>query len=246
MPYTPRPYGYPFDHDYQKRTQTDRTKTGLLLLIIGLLVGPVPLVGIIGGILEILGAILVVLGRNAFGKPHSNYAIWSVIIYIVGSVVIIASAFVFDFSLALARLGTNGQGLTSDAISSAINTLLIGALVGALVTGFATVLFTYALQETLGRVLLWVGYVASLIVGIVVFSDVSSTITTVVQQALTGGIYNPAPISNLQARIRTLQLLGFVPALIYSAAYYLVWSRIGRGEIPSQGVEPSTLSSSRL
>ena len=85
-PYTPRahtydtPTAFSYDDDvnYHKRREIDRTKTGLLLLIVGLLVGPVPFIGIIGGILEIIGAILVILGRNAFGKPHSNYAIWSV------------------------------------------------------------------------------------------------------------------------------------------------------------------------
>src|SRR5215470_15878766 len=43
------------------------TDRGLLLLAIGLVIGPIPLIGILGLILALIGAIFVMVGRNAFG-----------------------------------------------------------------------------------------------------------------------------------------------------------------------------------
>jgi hypothetical protein len=81
------------------RTQgISRTKTGLLLLIIGLLIGPIPFVGIIGGILVLVGAILVIIGRRPFGPAHSRNTIRSVIIYVVGIAVVIIGSIAFTLS----------------------------------------------------------------------------------------------------------------------------------------------------
>ena len=61
--------------EHDKTQGISRTKTGLLLLIIGLLIGPIPLVGIIGSILDLIGAILVIVGRSPFGPEHSRNTI---------------------------------------------------------------------------------------------------------------------------------------------------------------------------
>lgn len=258
QPQVARPPGlYPsaastYAYDYasgQKRTQVDRTKTGLLLLIIGIVLAPVPFIGAIGGILALIGAIMVILGRDAFGRPHSNYTIWSVILYVVGFVVIFASGVTFGFSIATAALGTSGATI-SDTLTAAIDNLLIGIIIGGAITGFGTVLFTYALQETIGRVLLWIGYASALVVGVLIFSVVGANIGQVVQQSLSGGVFNPAPINDLQARLRVLQLLNFVPALINASAYYRAWSRVNKGELPGESAARgpggiSTISVSR-
>ncbi len=65
------------------------------------------------------------------------------------------------------------------------------------------------------------------------FTIVGADIATVVSEAVSGGVYNPAPINDLQVQVRNLQLLDFIPAILNAAAYYLAWSRLSRGELPS-------------
>src|SRR5213592_907352 len=64
--------GLPSAWDAERRKQIDRTKTGVLLLLIGTLIGWLPIIGVLGGLLVLIGAILVILGRKAFGAAHSR------------------------------------------------------------------------------------------------------------------------------------------------------------------------------
>src|SRR5207244_12017557 len=64
--------GLPSAWDAERRKQIDRTKTGLLLLLIGGLISWIPIVGILGGLLSLIGAILGILGRKAFRFIHAR------------------------------------------------------------------------------------------------------------------------------------------------------------------------------
>jgi len=230
--------------DHDRIQGISRTKTGLQLLIIGLLIGPVPYVGIIGGIIVLVGAILVIVGRKPFGPTHSRNTIWSIIIYIVGIAIVIGASVAFALSVISATIsnsmnGTFNPSVVSQALTSSFNVLLIGAVIGGAVSGIASVLFTYALQNRNGRILLWAGYGAGLVVSIVVFLIISQQLTSVFQQATSGGAYNPAPISALQFQQSLVGLLGLIPAVLYATALYLVWSRISRGELPASRIQAS-------
>ncbi len=224
--------------DHDKTQGISRTKTGLLLLIIGLLIGPIPFVGVIGSILDLIGAILVIIGRRPFGPAHSRNTIWSVIIYVVGIAVVIIGSVAFTLSVISASInsslsGTFNQNTVSQALASSFNGLLIAAAIGGAIIGIANVLFTYAIQNRDGRIILWSAYVAGLAVSVVTILVISPLITSAFQQAVSGGRYNPAPISALQFQESVIGLLGYIPALLYAVALYLVVSRINRREIPA-------------
>src|SRR3989454_9783755 len=59
--------GLPSAWDVGRRKQIDRTKTGLLLLLIGGVLSWIPILGVFGGGLLLLRGILVVLGRKGVG-----------------------------------------------------------------------------------------------------------------------------------------------------------------------------------
>ncbi|HEV2120715.1 MAG TPA: zinc ribbon domain-containing protein [Candidatus Bathyarchaeia archaeon] len=218
------------------RTDVSRTETGLLLLIFGILLGPIPYVNFIGGILAIIGAILVILGRQAFGMRHSRFVILSLILYLVGLAIAIVNTFAFVFSLVSASLASGTSTSIGQYFSTAFNEFLIVAIVASAVSGIAVLLFTYALQTSTGKLLLWTGYVASLVTGILVFYLVSQALTNAIQQATSG---NPAntlslitSLQALQGQVQLLGLLALIPATINATAYYLVRSRIRSGELP--------------
>lgn len=229
--YPPAPGYYPPPGDYDRARQVDRTKTGVLLLMIGALLGWIPFgISFIGAILSFIGAILVIIGRKAFGAKHSRNVVVAVVLYILSIVGLIIVGIIF----AVALLGSILPGTlpTAAALQGAIDTLLIGSIITAFIAGFAQVLFTYEIQDQTGRILLFAGLGASVALQIAIYFLISPLIATAIADALAGGTYSSIPIADLQAQMNTYALLGVVANLLWAAAYFLVWSRINRGEIP--------------
>ena len=228
--------GLPSAWDAERRKQIDRTKTGLLLLLIGGLISWIPIIGILGGLLSLIGAILVILGRKAFGSTHARNVVIAIVLFFVGIIIIVIAAVLFAAAVITANAQT--PAALAAVFASAFNTLLIGAIIGAAVGGIASVLFTYALQKQSGKMLLWAGYVANLAISIAIFAIIAPLVSNAVSQATSGGTYNSAPISALQAQASGLGYLSVIPALLFAAATYLAWSRVSHGEIPPPTTPP--------
>jgi len=226
-----------------RRKQIDRTKTGVLLLLIGSLLGWVPFIGVVGIILILIGAILVILGRKPFGPTHSRNVFISIGLFVFGIVGVFALAAILAAAMLSAMLG-GPYGATDPnaraALESAFNNFMIGVVVVSAISSLASVFFTYAIQNPTGRVLLWVGYGTGLVVQMITFAIVGPEISGAVAEAFATGTYNPAPLNALQLRMQTLGLMRAIPSLLYAGAYYLVWSRINRGEIPAPPAQPPT------
>jgi MFS family permease len=239
--YQPAPiYVHPAVLAAQERTrQIDRTKTGILLLIFGFLLDPVPYGNYVGDVLVIIGAILVIIGRRPFGPVHSRNVVWSLVLFIVGIGVAIGASLplissIVSASVANATGNPLNQAAISQSLSSSFNVLLIGAVVGGAILGLAGILFTYALQTHTGKVLLWTGYVASVAISILAFVIIAPLISNAASQSFVGGHFDSGPISSLEMQQQVLMLLGFIPAIITASAFYLAWSRIKTGEVPPQ------------
>ena len=227
------PQGYWNSAESARKTNIDRTKTGLLLVIAGILLGPVPYAMYVGLILGIIGVIFVIIGRNPFGNSHSNYTVFSVVIYCVGIGITLVVGFLFGLSFVTATLSGGGQTAIDQALVSAFNDLIIGALVGGAVIGIAYVIFTYALQDSMGRVLLYIAFATQLAVSVTVAYIVSPQVAGAVTQSFSSGTVDPSPLSALQAQLQFLRLLGLIPAAIFAFAYYRAYSRIAKGEVPA-------------
>jgi zinc-ribbon domain len=226
------PQGYWDPAESARRTNIDRTKTGLLLVIVGILLEPVPYATYVGLILGIVGVIFVLIGRNPFGNSHSNYTVFSVVIYCVGIGITFVAGFLFGLSFVTAALSGGGQTAIVQALVSAFNGLIIGVLVGDAVVGIAYVIFTYALQDSTGRVLLYIAFASQVTLSALVAYMISPQVADSVTQSFSSGTFNPSPLSALQAQLQFLRLLSLIPAVIFAIAYYLAYSRIKRGDVP--------------
>ncbi len=147
---TPGPnpyYQYAEGHfESARATAIDRTKTGLLLIAIGFFIGWIPLFGVVGGILELVGAIMVILGRHAFGREHARNVMWSIIIFIIAIVVAIVAVFAIVFSaIANYHLNSTNRELPPSFGPYFIGTFFDVILIGIAIFGIAQVLFTCAL-----------------------------------------------------------------------------------------------------
>lgn len=213
---------------YERTKQIDRTKTGIFLLLIGTLLSWIPIISLIGYVLLLVGAILVILGRKAFGPTHSRNVIISIVMFFLGIVVAVVVVVIAVFSNLSGFIGPGGVPQPA-ALVSALGAALIGGIVGAAIIGIAEVLFTYALQNPIGRVLLWAAYGANVALSVVIFAIISPQLSSI----LSTGDYN-----RLAGQQGTLQLLGVIPTALFAAADYLAWSRISHGEIPAPPAAP--------
>jgi hypothetical protein len=211
-------------------------------LIIGELLSPLPYIVYVGGVLSLIGAVMVIMGRNAFGRVHSRNVVRSILIYIIGLAVIIGAVVSFVFAVFSATFASNNGTLNpatfSQSLSSSFQLALIGAAIGGGISSIAYVLFTYAIQDKTGRILLWAGYIAGLVVSAVVFIMVSPLISNAASQAFTGGRFNQSPFNNLQTMEQLIGLLNFIPAILYATALYKVRSRINSGEVLKPTAQP--------
>ena len=223
------PPAYQRDRDFQEVTDIGRTSNGLLLLAISSLLDPIPYVNYLSGLLALVGAVLMILGRRAFGDAHSRNVVLSVVLYVIGLVIGILVALSFAFSVAEFQISGASGSSAAGALSVAFNDLLVGLIITEAVIGIAIIVFTYAIQDRLGRVLLLAGYISSLSVGIFILSVISAQVTTALQSA---GL--SSAVSSLQSQAQLLRLLGFIPGIIYATAYYRVRERIDRGELPTR------------
>jgi zinc ribbon protein len=238
--YPPFPGGPPYD--LARKKQINWTKWGVLLLLIGTLLGWIPYVlNLVGGLLVLIGAILVIIGRKAFGPAHSRNVIISIILFFVGFAVGVVAVIALAGALAASLFGGTP---TQAGVQSALNTYLILLVVTAAVGGIANVLFIFALQNKIGRLLLFAAYASSIVIEVALFVLLSGTLSQFLSAAFPGGTYNSAAaaaaLTNFSNQARTLGLLSVIPALLYAAADYVAWSRINRGEIP-EGPKPGTM-----
>ena len=234
--YSPYAYG-PSPAEAERRKQVKYTRTGLLLLLIGTLLSWIPIILYIGYILLLIGAILVILGRKAFGAIHSRYVVIALVLFFVGILGGIALGIVFALAL-FSAAGSQDPATIANAFVSAFKNVLIGAIVLGAISGVASVVFTYALQQQLGKGLLWAGYGAQVAITIATYAILAPLFSNAAAQAAAGGTHDPAPLVALQNQANTLGLLRVIPALLFAAATYLAWSRVNRGEIPPPSVPP--------
>src|SRR5216683_7842320 len=214
----PYPYGSAAGYwEHHLAGKIDNTKTGLLLLIIGLAMSWIPFIGAIGGLVALIGALLVILGREAFGREHARNTILALVVFFVGIGVTIAGFVALFFAAISYPAGP------SSIVRPSFAWLGVITIIGGGVTGISEVLLTYALQQSNGRILLWTAYAASIAIGIANFLFILPFFSG------TGAVF-PA--------IFLTSLLGIIPALLYAAAYFLARQRIVRREIPSPLTPP--------
>jgi hypothetical protein len=218
---TPPPGWYPANPYYaytaayyeaQRREQVDRTGTGILLIAIGFFLSWVPIISFIGDLVAFIGALLVILGRRAFGPKHARNVFWSILIFVGGIVSVIVT-----FFFALFLYVSNPQG--SIATSTFGNPYLYVALVWEAFLGLIVVLFVYELELKTGRILLWIAYAGGL-VATIVNTFIISTLNLVTASNLLGSLFLTG-------------LVSLIPAVLNGLAYLLARERIVHGEIPT-------------
>lgn len=219
------------ERSYEVRRAIDRTKTGIVLLAIGAAMGWIPVISLLASLLILIGAFLVILGRQPFGATHERNVAFAIVLYIIGLMggIGLAGTVTSQIILAVANLPA---AQLAGAVVDAFNTLLIGGIVVVLFSGLGSVLFLYALMDMRGKQLLWASLAASVAILFVVWAIVVGQVGAAVAASYATSPPDPAPITALDAQVNSLKVLDLVPDVLLAAAAYVAWSRVERGEIP--------------
>ncbi len=190
-------------------------------MFIGVLISWVPLVSFVGIILVLVGAILVILGRKAFGPAHSRNVLLALALFLGGIVGLVAVVVLLFNALQTAVFAF----ATPEEILAIVTPFIVALLVVVGVAALSYPLFAHALSSKTGQILLWVGYAATL--GILVVTYI--TLIGIFEAAVAGTV---DPFGFLTSFI-TIILLFVVSYVLYAVGYYLAYSRVKSGEIPA-------------
>lgn len=191
--------------------------------------GVLPVIGILGVILALVGAVFVIIGRDAFGDRHAKFVIVSTVVYVLFNIVTFGIGASIVPSVQSIFSSTTGPASLSAQLTNLINSYIIAeAIVGAVI-GLSTVFFTYAIQNHLGRVLLWLAFAISLLLLIPAFILVNQLPLLINQAVATS---DPSALYSWLNQIQAFRLLSIIPAIFYALGYLNARARITNGEIP--------------
>lgn len=204
----------------------NRSRRGLWLVFIGILVQPIPRFAIYGGLAIIAGAIFVFLGRRSLDVNHQRFVSRSIVLLIVGQVAAFVSAFVTG--VLFASSVASGTTDVAGALSVFFLTLYAIVIVTDAITSLGLVYLPYGLQDSKGRTLLWLAFSLEILIDVVVAFIVVLDVQASSQQILSQASSIGNAIVTLQNSFAILRLLLWIPAIPYAIAYYKGWSRIDR------------------
>jgi hypothetical protein len=232
--------GRPLDHalarmEPKKRESVNRTRTGLGLILLGIVMEAIPTLSFYGALPLIAGVALVFLGRRAFGAQHQRYVSRSFILVVAGVFAQFVGSFLVGGLIALSLLSGADPATTLSSFFLALNMMLI--VIDAII-GLGLVFFTYDLQNATGRTILWAAYslgvLMNAIFALVIFSQVQAASADVVSQVGTAS----AAINLLIYAFAPWRLLQLIPAIFYAIAYFRSPSELEKKAV----LEPSPAS----
>jgi hypothetical protein len=185
----------------------------------------IPLVNLIAVLISIIGAILGILGRKAFGDCHAKFVISSVVLYLVVAIPSIIYGVIFALS----------ASFSGDFRSAALQLwpLLIFSIVAQLGENVSWILFPHELEAKPGRMLLYAAFAAGAVVmPVVLFVVLAPTVNALVAEAQGGTMTLNRFLDRVSAIETSFGLATAPSSVLFAIAYLLAWQRISRGEIP--------------
>ena len=160
-------YGLYFSFDFE--TISAENISSFLMMI------PLAFLGLAGGIIGLIGAILMLMGRNEFGEKHRKFMFYAIIVFvvmIVGTIIftIFVAFMVYSSITTMASTTDVTEVFSSGFMATTFIYTAIMAIIGALIWVFAL----YQLENKKGRMVLFAAYAMMVATAIIV--SVSSII----------------------------------------------------------------------
>jgi MFS family permease len=218
----------------------NKTKTGLLLLIIGIILGvisngiffidtniaiSVSILGSIGSLLIFIGIILMILGRKEYTERHRKFIVISLFLFILSvilSVIIVAVAFA---SVIISK--------DISPVGNAMYAIPVASIIG----GLAYVFLLFELQDKNGKIVL----ISALILTVMISTFLAINIQSVFEETFGSIIIsqdiNTEEITELSntfsQKVGELSAFSVIHNLVMLLAFIMAYKRIESGDIPS-------------
>jgi len=134
---------------------------------------PGAVIGGIGGLLGLMGAILMLVGRKEFGEKHRKFIFYAVLVFVIS---IVVSVILVGISL-FVTFASVGQSFTSESPDDMVdffrnnNFMIITAittLISATLGGLIWIFGLYQLENKTGRIVLFAAYISMIITATIV------------------------------------------------------------------------------
>ncbi len=221
----------------------NNTKTGLLLLIIGSIIGIISniifavnqsslnflsSIGAIGGLMSFIGIIFLIMGRKEFGERHRKFVIIAIVLFVLSIVipVIIVAASVFVYVTQSMSAG--------DIDLSFVRNIFYIIPIASIIGSIAYFLLLYELENKIGKIVL--------VIAIVTSAAISGVLAVSIGEAFEdsfGSIdyenLEPTEYSEITSefsqKISTSGFYGLINGALMIIALYIPYQRISSGEL---------------
>ncbi|HLE45424.1 MAG TPA: hypothetical protein VI915_00330 [Thermoplasmata archaeon] len=174
----------------------------------------------------VVGAVGLLLSRSAYGRRHGQNVVVATFCIVVATAGILALRALFFLSPAWAVVSYPTPTLRARAVQAAFDQFMIGSAILGAVAGVGWVLFTHALQDTKGRVLLWSGLVWGVTINLAVYAYVRPIMMQAIARAFTWPGSYPPEINAAGVLVDALRLASLVAAVPTVLAYARAYSRV--------------------
>ena len=233
----------------------NKTKIGLLLLIIGTIIGIIinifyfiladfimyfAFIGGIGGLIGFIGIIFMVLGRKEFGERHRRFVVYAIILFILAVILPTIGIAASIFAYVASSIASNNFDIMSN--------IAVWIIMAAILSGLSYVFLLYELEDRNGKIVLFSAFILTIIISIFVSINLinifdETTENIIVQNMTTQEITEFT--STLNQEISKTGGYSFISSIFTLIALIIPYRRILSGElVPISSIEKNQFEAS--
>jgi hypothetical protein len=210
--------------DSETSTARRRTITGLSLMVVAFVLNWIPYVNYLGELLALIGIIFLILGRWGFDLQHHSFVVGGAVLLLI----LLIAGFIAGIAFVASVAGDAQSSMTASQLSSTlqgqVDAFFVATMVLGSISGFAYLLMPYGLADRWTRTILWVAFVAQVLVSVVVLAVLLPITNSAISQATSGTTFDAGPINGLESTALVLGMTGILPSLLFAWGYYRVRS----------------------
>ncbi|MFH1100961.1 MAG: zinc ribbon domain-containing protein [Methanobacteriota archaeon] len=228
-------YSLLYSVDY---TTVDTTNFSAFTTII-----PIIIIAFVGGVIGFIGAIFMLLGRKEFGEKHQKFIFYAMLIFVITIVVMIIATVVVAF-LTYSYVSSMMPGDSTNStnfMNSTVISIMIIALISVVVTNLIWVFGLYQLENSTGRICLFLYYIFSIAMTTIIY--VSMIRTGIVPSTGIG----TSSYSQWGGNTGLISFLGSIlPNIFLFVSIYNPYQRISSGELIPIAPAESSAAADRM
>jgi hypothetical protein len=219
------------------------TKPGLLLIIIGILISMgstglmaaganAPCLGALAGLILLIGFILMFIGRKEFGERHAKFVVFALIAFIIGLVIVILGAVIIAIGTVSSAIASEGE-IDYEALGRSMGTGFTIIVIGGIVFAIGEVLLVYDLESEIGKRLLVLAAIASIVASVAVLALITDKFGDFVRalEKTEEEQEMKRELQKFERESNAIQAFGLIGTFLFLIAYIIPYMRIARGEL---------------